>query len=167
MDQPLVSVCVITYNHEKFIRQCLDGIMMQKTSFRFEVVIGDDCSTDNTCGIIREFAERYPDVIRPVYQPVNVGGARNAYEFCYPILTGKYIAVCEGDDYWTDSFKLQRQVGFLEQNPDYAFCFHRVKGIDEENSVISEQATLEHPVLYSWKDIFHISIPTLSVVFKK
>jgi glycosyltransferase involved in cell wall biosynthesis len=163
----LVSVCVITYNHEKFIRQCLEGIMMQETAFPFEVVIGDDCSTDNTRLIIQEFVEKYPDVIKPVYQPVNVGGARNAYEFCYPKLTGKYIAVCEGDDYWTEPSKLQRQVDFLELNPEYVFCFHRVNGIDEDNSVISEQAVSENPVLYNWKAIFHLSIPTLSVVFRK
>lgn len=100
--KPLVSVCIITYNHGKFIRQCLEGVMMQQTTFPFEVVIGEDCSTDNTKEIIQEFADRFPQAVKPIFQHTNVGGARNGYEFCFPRLAGKYVAICEGDDYWTD-----------------------------------------------------------------
>lgn len=164
---PVVSVCIITYNHEKFIRQCLQGVVMQKTNFPFEVIIGEDCSTDNTRSIVREFEAAYPEIIRPIYHARNVGGARNGYEFCYPRLSGKYVAICEGDDYWTDPYKLQKQVDFLEQNPDFVMCFHRVDSVDENNHFLNAQQTADKPLVYTKDDIFHISIPTLSVVFKK
>jgi glycosyltransferase involved in cell wall biosynthesis len=167
MSLPLVSVCIITYNHEKFIRQCLEGVVMQKTSFPVEVIIGEDCSTDNTRKIIEEFEAAYPHLIKPLYHSKNVGGARNGYEFCYPLLSGKYIAICEGDDYWTDPHKLQKQVDFLEQHPDFAFCFHRADSVDENSHFINGQAATDKITLYNQKDIFHISIPTLSVVFRK
>lgn len=167
MSMPLISVCIITYNHEKYIRQCLEGVVMQKTSFPFEVVIGEDCSTDNTRHIVAEFESRYPDIIKPVYHATNVGGARNGYEFCYPRLTGKYVAICEGDDYWTDHTKLQRQVDFLEQHPEYVMCFHRVQSVDENDTLLDGQQALNSIATYNPRDIFHISIPTLSVVFRK
>jgi glycosyltransferase involved in cell wall biosynthesis len=167
MNLPLVSVCIITYNHEKYIRQCLEGVLMQKTSFSFEIVIGEDCSTDNTRAVIREFEARYPGIIKAVYQEKNVGGARNGYEFCFPLLTAKYIAICEGDDYWTDPDKLQKQVDFLEQNPEYVLCFHRIQSVDANGNMTSAQEATDKTILYNRNDIFHISIPTLSVVFRK
>jgi glycosyltransferase involved in cell wall biosynthesis len=167
MSLPLISVCIITYNHERYIRQCLEGVVMQKTNFAFEVIVGEDCSTDNTRQIVAEFEARYPDLIKPVYHTRNVGGARNGYEFCYPKLTGKYIAICEGDDYWTDEYKLQKQVDFLEQNPDYVMCFHRVQSVDENNRFINGQQASPDIEKFNRQDIFHISIPTLSVVFRK
>ncbi len=165
--EPLVSVCVITYNHEKFIRKCLEGIMMQQTSFPFEVVVGEDCSTDNTREIVREFADLFPAEVIPVYQHSNVGGARNGYDHCFRMLRGKYIAICEGDDYWTDPCKLQKQVTFLEQHPDHAFCFHRVANVDENDQLLKVDQHLDKTVTYQATEIFHISIPTLSVVFRK
>ncbi|HTL08435.1 MAG TPA: glycosyltransferase [Chitinophagaceae bacterium] len=164
---PLVSVCVLTYNHEHFIRQCLEGIMMQKTDFPFEVIVGEDCSTDKTASIVAEFEHLYPGVIKPVYQQKNVGGGRNAYECCYPRLSGKYIAICEGDDYWTDAHKLQKQVDFLELHNDVVLCFHRVDSVDENDRFLSSQAVSNEVTIFSSEDIFHISIPTLSVVFRK
>ncbi|WP_315817037.1 glycosyltransferase family 2 protein [Paraflavitalea speifideaquila] len=113
----MISVCIITYNHEKFIRQCLEGVVMQKTNFTFDVIVGEDCSTDKTRQVVAEFEAQYPGIIKPVYHARNVGGARNGYEFCYPKLTGKYIAICEGDDYWTDEYKLQKQVDFFRTEP--------------------------------------------------
>lgn len=167
MTGPLVSVCIITFNHENYIRQCLEGVVMQQTDFPFEVVIGEDCSTDNTRRIVAEFEARYPGIIKPLYHTANVGGARNGYEFCYPRLTGKYIAICEGDDYWTDSNKLQKQVDFLEQHPEYVMCFHRVQSVDENDKLLNGQEALNSIVSYDPQEIFHISIPTLSVVFRK
>lgn len=167
MSLPLVSVCIITYNHENYIRQCLEGVVMQKTKFQFEVIVGEDCSTDKTRAIVEEFEARYPDIIKPVYHAINVGGARNGYEFCYPRLKGKYIAICEGDDYWTDCDKLQKQVDFLEANPEYILSFHRVGSVDENDVFINGQEASSKILKYNKKDIFHISIPTLSVVFKK
>ena len=129
----LVSISIITYNQKDFIRQTLDGILMQKTNFAFEVLIHDDCSTDGTTEIIKEYEEKYPEIIRPIYEEENQfskgkGIVRN---FIFPRVQGKYIAFCEGDDYWTDENKLQKQVDFLEANPDYTVCFHRVKKIYE------------------------------------
>ena len=164
---PLVSVAVITYNHENYIRQCLEGILMQKTDFPFEIIIGEDCSTDGTRKVIEEFEKKYPAIVKPIYQEKNVGGAVNAYSYCYPRLSGKYIAICEGDDYWTDEYKLQKQVDFLEQNPEYVLCFHRVAAVDKENNILNSQLASDKVILYNWKDILHISIPTLSAVFKK
>jgi len=118
----LVSVCMITYNHEDYINQAIESIMMQKTNFLFELIIGEDCSTDNTRKICQKYKERYPDRIRLILPESNVGMMKNlikTIEAC----NGKYIAMCEGDDYWTDSLKLQKQVDFLEANTNASLVF--------------------------------------------
>lgn len=123
---PLVSICSITYNHAPYIRECLDGFLMQKTTFPFEIIIHDDCSTDGTDEIIREYAKKYPDIIKPIFETENQysKGVRGMFtKYCYPQAEGKYIALCEGDDYWTDPLKLQKQVDFLEEHPDYSMVF--------------------------------------------
>lgn len=124
MGNPLVSVWMVTYNHEKFIAKALESVLMQKTSFGFEIVIGEDCSTDRTRSIIESYVSRFGEIIKPIYQTNNVGAFRNAYEFALPLCNGKYIACLEGDDYWTDPLKLQKQVDFLEANPEFIFSFH-------------------------------------------
>ena len=121
MDTPLVSIFTLAYNHAPFIRQCLDGILMQKTTFLFELIVHDDASTDETADIIREYAARYPDIIKPVYETENQFSKSDA-DFHLPEPQGKYTAWCEGDDYWTDPLKLQKQVDFLETHPDYTIC---------------------------------------------
>lgn len=163
---PIVSVCILTYNHEPFIGKCLEGVMMQQTSFPFEVIIGEDCSTDNTRNIIKEFEQRYPGVIKPIYHGKNVGPQRNAYEFCWPRLTGKYIAVCEGDDYWTDPLKLQKQVDFLEQHNDFVMCFHGHRIVTENEDVTREVGINRDIAVYEWKDILNKHVATLSVLFR-
>lgn len=124
---PVVSICCATYNHVHFIRQCLDGFVMQKTNFPFEVLIHDDASTDGTQDIIREYEAKYPDIIKPIYQKENQysKGVRVSLVYNYSRVRGKYVALCEGDDYWTDPYKLQKQVDFLEAHPDYVMCSHR------------------------------------------
>ncbi len=116
----MVSVCVIAYNHERFIRQCLESIVNQKTTFAFEVVIHDDASPDHTPDIIREFETRYPDKIKVIYQTVNQHnlGVKITTTHVLPLVRGKYFAYCEGDDYFTDEYKLQKQVDYLENHPD-------------------------------------------------
>ncbi|WP_121356701.1 glycosyltransferase family 2 protein [Flavisolibacter nicotianae] len=166
MTPPLVSIVTVTYNHENYIRQCLEGIVMQKTTFPIEVIVGEDCSTDNTRAVVREFEERYPEIVKPIYHQTNVGAGRNFFEFCYPKLQGKYIAICEGDDYWTDPYKLQKQVDFLEQNQNYVLCFHPRSIVDQDNRMIYEQLPKNSITLYRPKDIFHVHIPTLTVVFR-
>lgn len=122
----LVSIVCITYNHEPYLRQALDSFLMQKTSFAYEIVLAEDCSTDGTRKICEEYAEKYPDIIHYIYRDHNVGYNENEYEaMC--AAKGKYIAYCEGDDNWTIPDKLQKQVDFLESHPDYSVCWHRCK----------------------------------------
>ena len=108
MEETLVSISCITYNQAHFIRQCLDGFLMQKTTFSFEVLIHDDASTDGTTEIIREYESKYPEIIKPLYEKENqwTKGRRGSAVFNYPRAKGKYIALCEGDDYWIDPLKL-------------------------------------------------------------
>lgn len=129
--KPLVSICCLVYNHEKYLKQCLDGFVNQKTTFKFEILIHDDASTDHSKEIIQEYVENYPDLFYPIYQTKNQmsQGVRVNYEIQYKRAKGKYIALCEGDDYWCDPFKLQRQVDVLENFPHDFFCAHKVEKI--------------------------------------
>lgn len=154
----IVTVCCLTYNHEKFIRQCLDGFIMQKTSFRFEVLVHDDASTDKTQDIIREYESNYPNIIRPIFQKKNQyskGIRAILATFCYPHARGKYIAICEGDDYWIDPLKLQKHVDFLENNPEYGlvYTFSKIynhkKGCMEENLFGSEYKGYDDLLAYN------------------
>ena len=122
----LVSILCTAYNHESYIRQTLQSFVDQQTDFAFEVLVNDDVSTDATASIIREFEEKYPDVIRPFYQTENLYSRDiDIYQVVFfPNARGRYVAYCEGDDYWTDPTKLQRQVDFLEAHPDYSACAH-------------------------------------------
>ena len=133
MTQPLVSICCLTYNHEPFIRKCLDGFLMQETTFPVEILIHDDASTDGTDDIIREYTEKYPDKIFPLFEEENKysNGYKGKMDFFnYNRVRGKYIATCEGDDYWTDPLKLQKQVDFMESHPEYSVCFHKCRHFD-------------------------------------
>lgn len=126
----LVGIHCITYNHKDYIGQCLDGFVMQKTNFKFMAFVGDDASTDGTTEIIREYEQKFPHIIKGIYHTQNVGISKNSFDVAN-VCKSKYIAVCEGDDYWTDENKLQKQVDFLEANPDYTLCFHPVQIIYE------------------------------------
>ena len=129
----MVSIKCITYNHEPFIRQCLEGFVMQKTNFRFEAIVHDDASTDGTAAIIREYAEKYPDIIKPIYETENQYSKHDGSlkRIMNAHMHGKYIATCEGDDYWTDPLKLQKQVDFLERHPDYGAVYTAFKGYNQ------------------------------------
>lgn len=121
----VVSIVCNVYNHAPFLRQCLEGLIMQKTDFPFEILIHDDASTDGSDAIIRDYETNYPDLIFPIYQTKNQysQGIPIEASFQYPRAKGKYIALCEGDDYWTDPLKLQKQVDFLECHPGYSMSF--------------------------------------------
>jgi len=122
----MVSIRCLVYNHEPYLRQCLDGFVMQQTNFRFEAIVHDDASTDGSAAIIREYAENYPGIIRPILETENQyskGGGR-LDKIMDREMRGRYVAVCEGDDYWTDPQKLQRQFDFMEAHPDCPLCFH-------------------------------------------
>lgn len=126
---PLVSIRCTTYNHEKYIRDALEGFVMQKTNFKFEAIVHDDASTDNTAAIIQEYAEKYPDIIKPIFETENQYSKHDGSlaRIMNAACKGKYIAMCEGDDYWTDPYKLQKQVDFLETHPEYAMCSHKFR----------------------------------------
>ncbi len=128
-DEPIVSIHCLVYNHEPYLRQCLDGFVMQKTDFVFEAIVHDDCSTDGSVAIIHEYAEKYPEIIKPIYEIENQYskiGFIGIEKLMHSCSHGKYTAYCEGDDYWTDPYKLQKQVDFLEQHQEYSMCFHSV-----------------------------------------
>ena len=139
-NQIIVSIQCLAYNHAPYIRQCLDGFVMQKTNFRFEAIVHDDASTDGTQDIIREYEKKYPDIIKPIYQKENQY-SKGISGYITNLVTqkskGKYIALCEGDDYWTDPLKLQKQVDYLEANPDYGMVYsgHR-RYIQKENRFV-------------------------------
>ena len=167
---PLVSICCTAYNHEPFIAVALDGFLMQKTNFSFEVIIHDDCSADGTVKIIKEYQKKYPEIIKPIFQSENQysKGIRSILAtFIYPKCSGTYIAVCEGDDYWIDSCKLQKQVDFLEEHPEYPACFHRAQVLGSEglsDSVYNHVREVEYDaneILKRW------TVPTASFMFRR
>jgi glycosyltransferase involved in cell wall biosynthesis len=139
--KPKVSVCVPTYNHEAYIAQMIEGALMQKTNFDYEIVIGDDGSTDGSVAIIQRYAIQYPDLIRAYLHPQNLGPAeprefagRNNVLHLLKACRGQYVALCEGDDYWTDPAKLQQQADVLDAQPDYAICHHNMTVKYEDGS---------------------------------
>lgn len=165
---PMVTIWCLAYNHQDYIRQCLDGFVMQKTNFKFEAIVHEDASTDGTAAIVREYAEKHPDIIKPIFETENqwhkTDGSldRIFIENC----TGKYVAMCEGDDFWTDSLKLQKQVDFLESHPDYSMCFHNAMNLWEDGHMEPFSAVEDRE--YTAEDIFsNWMVPTASVVFKK
>jgi len=137
---PIVSICCITFNHENYIKETIDGFLKQDTNFRFEIIIHDDCSTDQTATIINEYKKQYPNIIRPIFQKEN---QYSQGKRILPIISekakGRYIALCEGDDYWKDPLKLQKQVNFLENNSGYICCFHNSNIIDNNNIIINKK----------------------------
>ena len=135
-NNPKVSILCLAYNQESLIKQTLDSFIMQKTNFDFEIIIHDDASTDKTPDIIREYQNKYPKIIRPIFQKENQfsKGVRGILmKFVLPKASGKYIAICDGDDFFIDKNKLQLQVDFLEKNKDYTICFHQVNVSHEKN----------------------------------
>ena len=134
MSEIMVSITCLTYNHVKYIRRTLDGFLNQKTDFKYEILIHDDASTDGTADIIREYEKQYPDIIKPIYQTENQHskkiGIQKTYQ--YPRAKGKYIAFCEGDDYWCDENKLQYQFDVMEKNKNVLICTHKVQIVNEQ-----------------------------------
>ena len=131
-DSVLVTICCTAYNQEKFIKQCLDGFVMQKTKFRFEAVVHDDASIDNTAAIIKEYAGKYPEIIKPIFEKENQYSKHNGSlrRIMRENMRGKYIATCEADDYWTDPYKLQKQVDILEADPNVSMVYTAFRTVD-------------------------------------
>ena len=140
MNDIMVSACIITYNHEKFLRECLEAAVNQQVNFDYEIVIGDDCSIDSTSLICKEYAHKYPKLVKYFPRKKNLGmisNWANTIQDC----KGKYIALCEGDDYWTDPLKLKKQVDFLEDNNDYVLCFHKVNILKTNGVIVDDFIT--------------------------
>lgn len=163
----MVSVAMTTYNHESFIKEAIEGVLMQKADFRFELIIGEDCSTDKTREICINYQEKYPEIIQLILYKENVGLRSNNVEV-WRNCKGKYIAYCEGDDYWTDPYKLQKQIDMLENDKTLGACFHKAL-IRHEGSDLKDElfpASLD-------KQIFNFDevnekwfVPTCSFVFR-
>lgn len=164
-----VSVAMITYQHEKFVREALDGILMQETDFDFEIIIGEDASKDKTADIIREYITKHPNKFRVTFHDTNIGMMPN---FCNTLnaCKGEYIALCEGDDYWVNKNKLQKQVDFLEADRDFSGCFHNVMVQDERHTQLESKPwrTYDRDV-FNLKDTFSKTalFHTCSFVFRK
>jgi len=135
--EPLVSVWMITYNQERYLAQAIESVLMQETTFPFEIVIGEDCSTDATRDLCLKYREKFPDKIRLVLHDKNCGLVRNFWETLQEC-QGKYVAQLEGDDYWTDPQKLQKQVDLLETHPEHAFCYHFFDTVSDAGEVLVE-----------------------------
>ena len=137
----MVSICCKTYNHENYIRQCLDGFLIQKTNFPIEIIVHDDASTDSTPHILHEYEKKYPELFHIIYQNENQYSKKEVsifLDYMLPLMKGKYIAFCEGDDYWIDPLKLQKQVDFLESHPDYSMCCHATKQYIQQTGELSK-----------------------------
>lgn len=169
MSKPIVSIQCLVYNHASYLCQCLDGFLMQKTDFPFEAIIHDDASTDNSAAIIREYAEKYPDIIKPIYETENQyskhdGSLRRIMDSAMSP-SSKYIALCEGDDYWTDPKKLQKQVDYLESHPDCGLVYTNSKIYHQAKGVFS-LATLPRQVDFRGL-LVNSPIMTLTSCFRK
>jgi len=165
--QPLVSISCRTYNQEKFIRAAIEGILMQKTTFPVELIIHDDASTDSTTDIIRDYESKYPHIIKPIYQEENQysKGIKIGVKYIHPQIKGKYYAICEGDDYWIDPLKLQKQVDILEGNDEVGIVHTGFIKYDMINNVKTEQRVkvIGEPLDYylnSWR------LKTATVMFR-
>lgn len=135
-----VSIYCTVYNHSKYLRQCLDGFVNQKTNFKYEVIIHDDASTDDSANIIREYEKAYPEIIKPIYQTENQysKGVPIFKTYIKPLIKGQYCASCEGDDFWCDENKLQRQYDLMEAHPECDFCVCKVQAVSESGRILDK-----------------------------
>lgn len=172
-----VSVLITTYNQEGFIAQALGSALMQQVTFPFEIVLGEDASTDLTREIVAEFAKKFPDKLRVLYRDeteaqrdraAGVGG-KGSFVNCLAACKGEYVALLDGDDYWTSSYKLQRQVEFLDQHPDFAICFHGAKIVDDEGTQQAAGASAPSQLeVLSFEDVLIAnSIPACAAMFRR
>lgn len=167
MNTPLLSVCIRTYNQEKYIAQALESVLMQKTDFPFEIIVSDDCSKDGTVVILNQYASRFPEKIRLILGDRNLGGPNNLRRVIEASVS-KYITCLDGDDYYTDCYKLQKQVEFLEEHEDYVACFHNVLNIHPDGSR-SLFMPLDFPNVHTAYDVISKDwfLPIHSIVMRR
>jgi len=162
-----VDVIMVTYNHERYISNAIDGVLKQRTNFDVRLIIANDCSPDRTDDIVSLYAKEYSKEREICYfrNQTNIGGQSNFIK-AHGISNAKYIAMCEGDDYWTDPYKLQKQVDLLEANPDFNICFHKVK-IEKQGSLMDDYITAPPAATTTQQDLLKGNyIHTVSVVFR-
>ena len=172
--QPKLSIVCLTYNHGKYIREALEGFVMQETGFAYEIIVHDDASTDGTADVVREYEARYPDKFRCIYQKVNQWGKKHIWrDVVFPLVRGEYVAMCEGDDYWTDPHKLQKQVDLLERSPELSMCFHAVRMKWDDGSKCDSKKLfpsahrVQHKTVLEKEDLARGNfIPACSVVYR-
>jgi glycosyltransferase involved in cell wall biosynthesis len=161
--EPLVSIVCVTYNHEKYISDAIDGFLMQETSFPFEIIIGEDCSTDGTAKIVKKYTEIYPDIITSIIRPKNIGGGSN-FSDCIQRARGSFIAYCDGDDYWIDEKKIEKQANHLRDNKCTSLCFHKVSVLQREGEIYSYKTPKKK--ILKFNDILFVNyIPMCSIMF--
>lgn len=170
-DEIMVSICCLAYNHEEFIKDALNSFLIQETTFPFEILIHDDASTDNTASIIQSYVDVYPNIIKPIFQSENKysKGVNVSLDYLYLASKGKYIAICEGDDYWCDKQKLAKQVDFLNTNSDYIACYHNVEviGFDNKSLDFPLYSKFEsHEFNKDWVHTFKLPGQLASLMFK-
>lgn len=161
----LVDIPMCAYNHEAYIATAIDGVVSQKANFKFRLIIGEDFSSDNTRAIVMRYAAEYPDIIFPIFNGRNLGAfenSRNLFSSC----TAKYIALCDGDDYWTDPFKLQKQVDFLEANSDFSLTFHNTRDLSPFGEKLKYDYSLKKEFEFSdFVNFFYAR--TVSMVYRR
>ena len=161
-----VSVWMTAYNHEKYLEKCLDSVLSQKTDFDFEIVLGEDCSGDRTREIALEYQIRYPQIIK-LFLPENNIGMMDMDVATYSLCKGEYLALLNGDDYWTDENKLQTQADFLDANPDTVICFHKAKVENETDGSVFETVYPEENDTMPFESLLHgynpIMTPTVMI----
>lgn len=164
MTKPLLSIAIITYNQENFISQTLDSILTQKHDFPYEIIIGEDCSTDNTKSVIEKYVKQYPDIIKPIYNNPNLGLIKNFFnvlENC----SGKYIMECAGDDYWLPG-KIQTQIKYMEKHPKVGMCYGKAMSFYQDKGIFSKKSFGGKKTKFDELFLGN-SIPALTVCYKK
>ncbi len=153
-----VSVIVPVYNHEKYVAKALDSILVQKTKYKYEILIGEDCSVDRSREIIRKYEKEHPKIIRAFYRARNTGATKNGYAL-YMAARGRYIALLEGDDYWCDEYKIERQISFLDAHPEYIGVAHNFRRIDQNDRVTKEKCISDEETncAFTWRDFLEKS----------
>ena len=166
MATPFLSVCLITYNHERYLRKAIEGVLMQEVDFEIELIIADDFSTDATRSIIEEYRLKHPTIIKPILQAKNIGAANNWMDLMEAPV-GKYVAYQDGDDYWTDPLKLQKQVDFLENHPNAVMCFTNIEVFDDDTQKLGPYWTKTEDKQYNVIDLINENVaPSCSIVFR-
>lgn len=164
---PKVSICMITYNHGDFIAQAIESVVMQQTNFDCELVIGEDCSTDRTKEIVVRYQRKYSGKIKAILNKKNLGMNVN-FAQTLKACGGQYVALLEGDDYWTSPLKLQKQVDFLDKHPDFAICFHNAKVLNQKTKKITQTFFSKNTKgIWTLEDLLEENfMPTLTCMFR-